>query len=114
RAELSDWGSIAAGAMEVYADFLENDLLPRAHGEWAIGEQRYSRLLREKELLQDDAVALRERGRREYDRLAEELRKCARTIDGTDDWQGVLQRLNVDHPPTPEAMRQTYADWTER
>src|SRR5438445_3083100 len=81
RAELSDWGSIAAGAMEVYADFLENDLLPRAHGEWAIGERRYSRLLREKELLQDDAVALRERGRREYDRLAEELRKCARTID---------------------------------
>jgi uncharacterized protein (DUF885 family) len=113
-AQLADWGAIAAGAMEVFADFLQDDLLPRANGEWAIGEQRYTRLLREKELLHDDAASLRERGRREYDRLAEELRNYAQQLEGTDDWTAVLQRLNLDHPPTPEAMRQTYADWTER
>jgi len=80
RGELADWGGIASGGMEVYADFLES-LLPRAHGAYAIGSERYSRLLREKELLQDDAPALRERGRREYDRLAEDLRRCAQLID---------------------------------
>jgi uncharacterized protein (DUF885 family) len=113
-AELADWGGIAAGAMEVFADFLQDELLPHANGQWAIGEQRYTRLLREKELLQDDAASLRERGRREYDRLAEELRHYAQKIDHTDDWTAVLQRLNLDHPQTPEAMRQSYADWTER
>src|SRR5579859_2802244 len=113
RAELADWGGIAAGAMEVYAEYLE-DLLPRANGEWAIGQERYSRLLREKELLADDAPGLRERGRREYDRLAEELRQFAQQIEGTDDWPRVLERLNLDHPATPEAMLHTYADWTER
>jgi uncharacterized protein (DUF885 family) len=113
-AQVADWGAIAAGAMEVFADFLQDELLPRATGEWAIGEQRYTRLLREKELLHDDAASLRERGRREYDRLAEELRNYAQQLEGTDDWTAVLQRLNLDHPPTPEAMRQTYADWTER
>jgi uncharacterized protein (DUF885 family) len=113
-AQLADWGAIAAGAMEVFADFLQDELLPRANGEWAIGERRYTRLLREKELLHDDAASLRERGRREYDRLAEELRNYAQQLEGTDDWTAVLQRLNLDHPPTPEAMRQTYADWTER
>jgi uncharacterized protein (DUF885 family) len=113
RAELADWGGIAAGAMEVYADFLA-DLLPRVTGEWAIGQERYSRLLREKELLNDDAPALRERGRREYDRLADELRRFAQQIEGTDDWPRVLDKLNQDHPITPEAMLQTYADWTER
>src|SRR5215467_712058 len=100
--------------MEVYADFLESTLLPRASGEYAIGADRYSRLLREKELLQDDAVSLRVRGRKEYARLAEELRRCARTIDQTDDWPRVLGQLNLDHPTTPEAMLQAYAEWTGR
>jgi uncharacterized protein (DUF885 family) len=113
RAQLADWGGIASGAMEVYADFLQ-ELLPHARGEWAIGQERYSRLLREKELLQDDAATLRERGRREYDRLAEELRECAREIHGTDDWVHALAELNLDHPRTPEAMLEAYTDWTAR
>jgi uncharacterized protein (DUF885 family) len=114
QGELADWGGIAAGGMEVYADFLESSILPRANGEYAIGAERYTRLLREKELLQDDASALRERGRREYDRLAENLRQSAQTIDRTDDWSRVLEQLNLDHPSTPEAMLQTYSEWTER
>jgi uncharacterized protein (DUF885 family) len=113
KSQLADWGGIAAGAMEVYADYLEG-FQSKASGEWAIGRERYTRLLREKELLQYDAHSLRERGRKEYDRLAEELRRSARQIEHTDDWPSVLQRLNLDHPTTPEAMLQTYADWTER
>ena len=50
----------------------------------------------------------------EYDRFAEELRRCARVVDGTDDWSAVLKKLNADHPPTPELMRQSYAEATER
>jgi uncharacterized protein (DUF885 family) len=114
RGELADSGGVASGAMQVYADFLERDLMPRAHGQWAIGHERYSRLLREKELLQDDATSLRERGRREYDRLAQDLRRCAQMLEGTDDWSGVLRHLNADHPTSPDAMLRAYADWTER
>ncbi|MCA1645579.1 MAG: DUF885 domain-containing protein [Chloroflexi bacterium] len=113
RADLADWGGIAAGAMEVYAQFLQ-DLLPRANGEYAIGAQRYSRLLREKELLGADAPALRDRGRREYERLSGELRRFAQQIEGTDAWPEVLAKLNLDHPKTPEAMLQSYAESTER
>ncbi|MBV9545929.1 MAG: DUF885 domain-containing protein, partial [Chloroflexi bacterium] len=113
KAYVADWGALAADAMEEFASFLER-LLPKAHGAWAIGAERYSRLLREKELLTDDAAALRERGKTEYDRLASELRRCAQTISHTDDWHAVLQELNAVHPETPEAMRETYADWTER
>src|SRR5262249_60370609 len=85
RAELAAAGAVAADAFERFAGFLEG-LRARARGAWAIGEARYSRLLREKELLPDDARALRERGRREYDRFAGELRRCPAPIAGTDDW----------------------------
>ncbi len=114
KGELSDWGGVASGAMDVYAEFLESTLLPKAHGHYAIGRERYSRLLREKEMLDYDAASLRERGRREYERLAEDLRRSARVIDGTDDWPRVLRQLNQDHPTTPEAMLRAYAESTER
>jgi uncharacterized protein (DUF885 family) len=113
RADVADAGAIAADAMEAYAAWLD-ELLPKAHGEWAIGYERYSRLLREKELLNDDARSLRHRGQAEYDRLAEELRRSAQIVEETDDWVTVLQHLNKDHPPSPEAMRQAYAEATER
>lgn len=113
QAELAEAGAMAAAAFERFAAFLEG-LREKATGPWAIGEARYTRLLREKELLPYDTRTLRERGRRGYDRLAEELRRCARAIAGTDDWARVLEDLNADHPSTPDAMLAAYTAWTER
>jgi uncharacterized protein (DUF885 family) len=113
RAQVEDAARGAVLALEDFRDYLER-LLANARGSWAIGEERYNRLLREKELLGDDARALRERGRAEYERVAAELRRLARQIAGTDDWVAVLRQLNQDHPPTPDAMRAAYAEWTGR
>jgi uncharacterized protein (DUF885 family) len=112
-ARLAEAGDATASAYEAYVAFLEG-LRPSATGEWALGEQRYSALLREKELLGFDASELRERGRAAYDELASELTRCARELRGTDDWKHVLDELNEDHPRTPEEMRSGYEDWTER
>ena len=46
---------------------------PNATGEFPLGEERYSALLREKELLGFGARELRERGQAAYDELAAEL-----------------------------------------
>jgi uncharacterized protein (DUF885 family) len=113
QGELAEAGAVAAAALERFGGLLER-LRDEARGAWAIGEARYTRLLREKELLPDDARALRERGRREYERLAAELTRCAGEVAGTEDWPAVLESLNADHPPTPEAMLAAYADWTGR
>jgi uncharacterized protein (DUF885 family) len=113
RATLAAAGEVAATAFAEFAAFLES-LRESAHGEHAIGETRYTRLLRERELLDLDARTLRDRGRREYDRLAAELGAYARRLAGSDDWPAVLRELNADHPATPEAMRAAYAEWTER
>ena len=110
---LADAGAPAAGAYESYAAFLE-EMRPAASGDFPLGESRYSRLLREKELLGFDARELRNRGKAAYDELAAELTRCSRELRGTDDWKSVLDELNEDHPRTPEAMRLAYEDWTER
>jgi len=113
RARLAEAGEAAALAYDAYVGFLE-EIRPKATGEWALGEDRYSALLTEKELLGFGARELRERGQAAYDELSAELTRCARDLRGTDDWKAVLDELGEDHPPTPEAMRLGYEEWTER
>jgi len=112
-AKLSAAGAAAASAYDDYVGFLE-EMRSSASGDWQLGEERYSALLREKELLGFGARELRERGQAAYDELATELARCARELRGTDDWKAVLDELNEDHPRTPEEMRVGYEEWTER
>ncbi len=111
--ELRSAGAVAAEAYEQAVPFLQ-DLAERATGEWAIGEQRYDALLREREGLAYGARELRERGKRVYAELEGEMRRLTREIAGHDDWRTLVDELLLDAPPTPEAMREEYAEWTAR
>ncbi|MEA2677323.1 MAG: hypothetical protein QOJ81_1464 [Chloroflexota bacterium] len=106
-------GAAAGDAFDAFVAKLEK-LVEQASGTWVYGEERYSRQLRERERLNFDARGLREMGQAEYDRLDAEMRALARDVRGTDDWKAVLDEANEDHPPTEEAMRLSYADWTQR
>ncbi|CAN5478144.1 MAG: DUF885 domain-containing protein [Chloroflexi bacterium] len=112
-AKLAEAGEAAGSAYDGYVAYLE-EMRPNATGEWMLGEDRYSALLREKELLGFGARELRDRGQAAYDELAIDLTRCARELRDTDDWKQVLDELNEDHPRTPEEMRIGYEDWTER
>ena len=107
RAEIVEAGAAAAAAYESFAAHL-TDLAAKAKGDWALGEARYTRLLREKEMLADDAASLRERGRAAHAALDEEMRTLCRESWGDDDWRARLDLVNADRPDTPEAMRQGY------
>src|SRR3990170_3463896 len=77
RTRLAEAGGAAASAYEEDVAFLE-EMRPRASGGWALGEERYSALLQEKELLGFGARELRDRGQAAYDELAAELTPSAR------------------------------------
>ena len=113
REKLADAGLEAALALESWAGFLD-EMAGRATGTWQLGEERYTRLLREREALPYDARSLRERGRSEYDRLSAEMAGLARRAWGTDDWNSILDRTAGDHPRSEEEMRQSYEAWTAR
>ncbi|HEY2813550.1 MAG TPA: DUF885 domain-containing protein [Acidimicrobiales bacterium] len=112
RALVAEAGRAAAAAYESFASFLE-DLAEKATGDWALGEDRYSALLRDKELLPDDAASLCERGREQHAALEEEMRALCRDAWGDDDWRTRLDTVNGDRPMTPDEMRDGYEHWTE-
>lgn len=113
KRRLRDAGAAAADALDDWAGFVE-ELAGRAGGEWRFGEERYTRLLREREALPYDARSLRDLGRAEFERLDREMRELAVRISGTEDWPAVLEEANRDHPANEEAMRAAYQDWTAR
>ncbi|HEY9472927.1 MAG TPA: DUF885 domain-containing protein, partial [Mycobacteriales bacterium] len=108
RARLAEAGVPAGQAFTDFAGWLDS-FAERARGDWRLGERRYTALLRDRELLDIDAAGLRERGRAAYDELDEQMREvAARVPSGSADWHAVMETLNADHPPTPEAMRAEY------
>jgi len=113
RARLADAGAEAGRALDEWASHLD-EMARTATGSWQLGEERYTRLLREREALPYAARSLRDRGRAEYDRLSTEMRDLSRSAWGTDDWNAVLERSNEDHPATEEEMRRSYEDWTAK
>lgn len=113
RQRVAEAGATAAGAYEDFAKFLDANK-SRASGDYAIGDELYSALLREKELLPFGARELRDRGREQYELLTNEANKIAAQLDGGGDWVAACERLNRVHAPTPDAMREEYEDWTKR
>ncbi|MDQ1375727.1 MAG: hypothetical protein QOJ09_3065 [Actinomycetota bacterium] len=113
RSTLAEAGEVAAAAFEDLLPFLE-DLATSAKGPYAIGEARYSGLLRHKELLTYGAEEMRERGRAAWEELDAEMADLAEQVGGSRDWRAVMEQVNAEHPATPEDMRAQYEDWTER
>lgn len=114
RADLVEAGEVAATAFERFAETLR-DLIPKCTGEWSIGEARYSAMLKQKELLGYGAAAMREKGQAAYDEISADMDRVAAQIDpSAPGWREVVESLNQDHPPTPEAMRDEYDEWTQK
>ena len=109
-------GAAAVAAADAYAGFSDYlaDFEQRASGEFAIGEQRYTALLKRKEGLAYGAGELRERGHAALADLTAQLRHRTMALAGHDDWRGYVAELDSDAPPTPEDMLAGYRTWTKR
>jgi uncharacterized protein (DUF885 family) len=98
----------AATELEDFAVFLEG-LERSGRGDWAIGEERYSALLRERELIAVDAGGLHDLGTAAYAEIDAQMTQLAARIDPhAGGWKPVLAELGRDYPATAEAMRSAY------
>ena len=113
RQRLAIAGENAAVALLDFADWLES-LRGAASGDHAIGAERYTALLRERELLPYDADELLALGEELCARYDGELRAIAKRIDPSRDWRDLMTDLRRDRPQTPDAMRDAYEEAASR
>lgn len=111
---IAEAGRDAAESCRDFGAFL-NELRSLARGSYAIGEERYSALLQERELLSYGTEELRKRGRAAFVELDDEMNEVARTIDPTTtNWRPVFEGSSANHPSDFEELRTRYADETEK
>ncbi|MGH9297058.1 MAG: DUF885 family protein, partial [Acidimicrobiales bacterium] len=114
RPAIAEAAERAAAASEGLVAFLE-ELMPRARGDYALGEAWYSKLLLEAELLGFGTRELHARGEAAWAELDEEMNELARRIDSSaGSWKPVVERLSDDRPATREAMLEAYRIETEK
>ncbi|MCX6376322.1 MAG: DUF885 domain-containing protein, partial [Armatimonadetes bacterium] len=97
----------AVAALQGYGEWLADDVLPHADGDFAIGGSAYGQLLFEDHYLTytpQDLVLIGEEALRESEKQIEEI---ARRIDPSVTWQELVSRLKTEHPPK-EGIVQAY------
>ncbi len=96
-------------SLKEYGEWLQKDLKPRAHGDFRIGAENFS-----KKLLYDEDVdiplpRLLEIGMANLRKNQEEFKKTAAMIDPNKTPQQILEELEKDHP-APDKLLQTFRD----
>ena len=109
-AEFKQANDAVIAAMADYQRWLQDDLLPRSNGHFAIGDETYRRKLAADEMIElplDDLLAIAERDlRRNQAAFAE----SARRIDPRRTPAEVLAAVQADHPPAEKLLATTQAE----
>lgn len=94
----------ATRALEAFSDFLRRDLLPHASAGFALGPDRYRRLLWCGERLQVDLEFLRRIADEEVHRLRDGLAEAAAQVDPGSPPAEVVRRLAAEHPSEADLL----------
>jgi uncharacterized protein (DUF885 family) len=105
--ELANAGRAATAAMEAFAAFLHDQVLPAAAGDFAAGRQGFDERLREEHMVDYDADTLLETGWRLFHQTRAQMEALAAEIDPDRTAAEILAEARGDHP-TAEGLLDAY------
>ena len=95
-------------ATDDYIKFLEEEILPNANGEFAIGRELFDEMLKESDFLDYNSDDLWEIGQRELVKCENELKEfCKKNLDPDKTWQENFLEVKKHHPPADKIL-ETY------
>ena len=103
RSDFMESNRKAAAALTDYAAWLEREKLPKASDDFAIGEEKFARLLKETELVDLAPEKVLEIGMAQLRKEQKAFVDAARRIDATKSPAEVFRQMQNEHP-TPESL----------
>ncbi len=94
----------AAAAAEAYADWVEQEILRRAAGDFAAGQDLFNTMLRENHMVDWDADALLARGEELYARTLAQMESVARQIDPDKSASDLVEAIKAHHPTADQLL----------
>lgn len=98
RARFQAANKRAAGEVRAYAKWLEDSRLPGANDDYALGREKFARMLREGELIELPPERILATGLRELRREQQLFAESARLIDPAKQPIDVFKAIQKDHP----------------
>jgi len=103
RTEFLEANRKAAAALTEYAAWLERDRLPKATADFALGEEKFQRLLKETELVDLAPQKVLEIGLTQLRKEQKAFAEAAKRIDSNKSPAEVFKQMQSEHP-TPESL----------
>ena len=103
RTEFLEANRKAAGALTDYAAWLERDKLPKATVDFALGEEKYQRFLKETELVDLPPEKILETAFTQLRKEQKAFADAAKRIDANKSAVEVFKKMQAEHP-TPEVL----------
>ena len=103
RAELDEALRAATGALDAFAGWLKDDLLPRSDAPFAYGPDRFTKLLAYTDYVERPLDELERRAQDDLRACQARLRELCGRIDATKTPAEVVDAISRDHP-TPERL----------
>ena len=103
RTEFLEANRKAAAALTDYAAWLERDKLPKATTDFALGQEKFQRLLKETELVDLPPEKVLETGLTQMHKEQKAFADAAKRIDSNKSAVEVFKQMQSEHP-TPESL----------
>ena len=101
----------AAHAVEDFAKYMHQDILPKAEGDFACGEAHFNNLLNKSHGLNINAQQLHAFGEKLFKEISIEIEELASSMDGEHDIEGQLDIIRQQHPENDAlALMNAYRD----
>ncbi len=113
QADLAGAGQVAAGAIQGYLGFLQDQVLPQARGDFAAGRDLFDEMLRQEHMVDYDSDRLLATGWEQFHQTRAQMEAVARQIDPGKPVRDILEEAKADHPTAEgllDAYRQAMAD----
>jgi uncharacterized protein (DUF885 family) len=94
----------AVAALDSYARFLRDEIMPRSDGEFCLGEEMFDYLLKHDYMLSYTSDELVEVGREYIESTLEELRQAAAEIEPGKDWKELIDEFRMDTPSAEDLI----------
>jgi uncharacterized protein (DUF885 family) len=97
-AEFVETNDMVVAEIENYLTFLQNDLLPRSHGNFAVGEAGIQAIIDAEEMIDVPVAKILERCYADLSRTETEIADLQQQIDPTATLESLIARMRADHP----------------
>jgi uncharacterized protein (DUF885 family) len=105
KAEFTESNRRAAAALSDYAAWLERDKLPKASADFAVGDEKYRRMLSETELVNLGPAKILEIGETKLKEEQQAFAEAAKQIDPSKPAIDVFKQIQSEHPTAENLVR---------